>query len=405
MKRLYSTPFSGWRRLLDIALRGVCALAIPAAGSGLAAAATAGQDVRYFFDANTARSTFTAPTNPLLDATGIQTRAKTWKNLLTGEVKSGYVTGNGLHRLDAWALSGVRDDMYDDTTPVGTGLPLIQMKPDYYSLGTPPAGGPFLNLRTRTGASASFTANGTTDRYTLGTISRRTTLDGSEYESLAVTVERNGVLWLTHHLGYRLGRVAGQTAAIVPAADQERYDLVSLPEPIVEGMVTEYIYRPVVPNSPWGHFFYAASEAERTLLDGNDDWMRSGREFKSGGYLPVCRFFYRPPNGGPATHFYTAKADECERFKTTPGFSYEGTPFRASLPRPQADGQAANDPARCPEKTVALWRYFNQPTNAAVAPNHRYLLTSEVGNSMTRPGQPKQSQPWVAEGIALCVPE
>ncbi len=237
-----------------------------------------------------------------------------------------------------------------------------------------------------------------TDRYTFGSPVQRTALDGSVYEAVPVTVDRNGVPYTTLYFGYRIGSVAAQTAANVPAAEREYYDLESVPAPTVEGLVTEYIYRPAAAaNPPRGHFFYAASEAERATLDGSADWMRSGREFKNGGYLPVCRFFYRPANGGPATHFYTAKADECEQLKTTAGFTYEGTPFRASLPRPQKPGQAANDPARCPEKTVPLWRFFNQPADPAIAPNHRYLTNSLLG--------PTTMREWADEGIGLCVPE
>ena len=124
--------------------------------------------------------------------------------------------------------------------------------------------------------------------------------------------------------------------------------------------------------------------------------MRSGLEFKNGGYLPVCRFFYQPPNGGQATHFYTAKPDECAQLKTTAGFTYEGTPFRASLPKSLAAGEFVDNPARCPEKTVPLWRFFNQPTDSTVAPNHRYVL-----NRLLR----VQTLSWADEGIGLCVPE
>jgi hypothetical protein len=241
-------------------------------------------------------------------------------------------------------------------------------------------------------------------RVTFGTPTVRTTLDGSRYEAVSVMQHRGDSLWETYHYGYRMGLVAAKTNESAPFADRNDFDLSSLPEPIVEGAVTEYLYRPVVPNSSWGHYFYASNELERAALDENEDWMRTGRDFKSGGYLPVCRFFYRPPNGGAATHFYTAKTDECERFKSTPGFTYEGTPFRASLPRPlAANGQAADDPARCPEKTVPLWRYFNQPSNSAVAPNHRYVLNRGIGNRMTSVER-SNTGPWADEGIALCVP-
>jgi hypothetical protein len=247
-------------------------------------------------------------------------------------------------------------------------------------------------------------ALGVSDRFELLAPMRRNAMDGAEYEAVPLRVDRSGVGELvTLYFGYRMGQVAGKTGPSVPSSQAEDYELAALPPPFVEGEVVEYVYRPSIAASPWGHFFYATSEADKALLDGNADWMRTGRAFKSGGYLPVCRFFYRPPSGGAATHFYTARADECERFKTQPGFSYEGIAFRASLPRPQQAGQAADDPARCPEKTVPLWRYFNAPASTSVAPNHRYVLNRNVGQAMASGSA--AIRPWAAEGIALCVPE
>lgn len=255
--------------------------------------------------------------------------------------------------------------------------------------------------RLQPGASVSVTSAGgeVTDRYAFGEPLLRTTLDGSVYEAAPVTVERNGAPYTTLYFGYRIGLVAAQTAAGVPTAQREYYELVSLPAPTVEGRVTEYIYRPIADAAtPRVHVFYTANEAERTVLDNDENWMRSGYEFKSGGYVPVCRFFYKPPNGGPSTHVYTARVDECQQLKSTAGFTYEGTPYRVSLPRPAGTGPlGVNDPARCPEKTRPVWRFFNQPTDSSVAPNHRYVLNAITGLIPI----PR----WTDEGIAFCVPE
>jgi hypothetical protein len=272
--------------------------------------------------------------------------------------------------------------------------------------GSPLYNAPLPWLKPAPGLTASVDrpALGLSDRFELLPPLRRTAMDGAEYEAVPLRVNRSGVGELvTLYFAYRLGQVAGRTGPAVPPAQAEDYELAALPPPFVEGEVVEYLYRPSVAASPWGHFFYAASEADKALLDGNSDWLRTGRAFKSGGYLPVCRFVYRPPAGGPATHFYTAKAEECERLKAQPGFAYEGVAFRASLPRPQAPGQAADDPARCPEKTVPLWRLFNAPGSATVAPNHRYLLNRNVERAMATGST--SVPPWAAEGIALCVPE
>lgn len=247
---------------------------------------------------------------------------------------------------------------------------------------------------------------------------RRVTTDGWEYEAIEMRLERNGAPWMRYAFGYRMGIVSAKSLwqsdqrSKLPADwpsfgfpdASEEFEIIKLPPPFVEGEVVEYVNAKLAPGSRHGHHFYAASEADKALLDGNSDWVRTGRSFKSGGYVPVCRFFYRPPAGGAPTHFFTADAAECERFKALPGFTYEGTPFRASLPRRSAAGGALpTDPASCPEKTVPLWRYFNQPEGGAYAPNHRYLRNRVAGDEMTlpRPGE----RPWAAEGIALCVPE
>lgn len=261
--------------------------------------------------------------------------------------------------------------------------------------------------RLQPGVSVSVTSPGgeVTDRYTFGQPAQRATLDSSLYEAVPVTVERNGAPYTTLYFGYRMGLVAAQTAAVVPAAEREYYELAGLPAPTVEHRVTEYIYRPIAnAATPRVHVFYTTNEEERAVLDNDENWMRSGFEFKSGGYVPVCRFFYRPPDGGPSTHFYTAVADQCQQLKTVAGFTFEGTPFRASLPRPPGTGPlGANDPARCPAKTVPVWRFFNQPTDSSVAPNHRYMLNRVVPLLRLVGSTPSTS--WAEEGIAFCVPE
>jgi hypothetical protein len=244
---------------------------------------------------------------------------------------------------------------------------------------------------------------------------RRVALDGSEYEAAPLVQRMAGVAWMTYYFGYRMGLVAGRSdfdpaqRGRFPSAWADAsfphplydFELVQLPPPFVEGEVVEYVNTTLGPEASGGHYFYAASASDRALLDQTPGWERTGRDFKSGGYLPVCRFFYRPPSGGATTHFFTARADECEGFKTTPGFTYEGTPFRASLPRPQQPGQRADDPARCPEKTVPLYRAFNDAhlRVPAAAPNHRYARNRAALGAFAA------AYAWTFEGIALCVPE
>ena len=315
----------------------------------------------------------------------------------------------------------VRRDMLTGTTMLSTAVGRLSLSKyqnlvtvnyirpfDFVPIAARPlgeSGGPIFlpfhvdRIQPGTTLPALSTDSAVSDRYTFGAPALRNTLDGSIYESVAISIERNGAPFTTLQFGYRMGLVAAQTAANVPAADREHYELVSLPAPQVEGLVTEHIFRPLATGTvPRLHLFYAASDAERAILDESTDWMRSGYEFKSGGYVPVCRFFYKPPNGGPSTHVYTAKADECEALKSTAGFNFEGTPFRASLPRPPAAGQSATDPALCPESTKPIWRAFNRPVDASVAPNHRYVTSVNVILLGTPPS-------WANEGIAFCVPQ
>ena len=253
-----------------------------------------------------------------------------------------------------------------------------------------------------------------TDTLTFGGPIRRSTLDGLEYEAASMRVQRNGVPWATYYFGYRMGSTAGSSnwldsnrslfAANFPKfpSSSEDYELVTLPPPFVEGEVIEFVNAKVSPTSPGGHYFYAASDTEKNLLDGDENWTRTGRNFKSGGYLPVCRFFYLAPGAAAGTHFFTARADECETFKQMAGFTYEGTPFRASLPKAASAG--VTDAQRCPAGTLPLYRFFNHAPAGAYQPNHRYI-TNRPSGSATGYALAGASVAWADEGLALCVPQ
>lgn len=244
---------------------------------------------------------------------------------------------------------------------------------------------------------------------------RRRALDGSEYEAAPMVQRLGGVGWMTYYFAYRMGLVAGHTdydpstRSRFPAAWLESafpsamfdFELQRLPPPFVEGEVVEYVNLTVSPESTGGHYFYAATAADRDLLDRTPGWERTGRDFKSGGYLPVCRLFYRPPAGGPGSHVYTASADECQQLAGQPGFVDEGIAFRASLPRPVSATLRDDDPARCHEGTIPLYRAFNDPARKGnrFAPNHRYARNVHALRSFAA------NHGWSFEGIALCVPE
>ena len=258
-----------------------------------------------------------------------------------------------------------------------------------------------------------------TDTLTFGGPIRRSTLDGFEYEAASMRVQRNGVPWTTYYFGYRMGSTAGSSnwdasnrslfAANFPKfpSSSEDYELATLPPPFVEGEVIEYVNPKVSPASSGGHYFYAASDADKSVLDGDENWIRTGRSFKSGGYLPVCRFLYQAPGAAAGTHFFTARADECEMFKQMAGFTYEGTPFRASLPKAESAG--LTDAQRCPAGTMPLYRFFNNAPAGTYQPNHRYITnrpsgrTTALKTGVTFPVV--FGAPWTDEGLALCVPQ
>jgi hypothetical protein len=158
----------------------------------------------------------------------------------------------------------------------------------------------------------------TTDEITYGAPVRRTAIDGSQYDASPMVLRRNGLPWYTHYFGYHLGLIANEsnwdTANLSRAGDLagfftfpspvNNFNLAKLPPPWVEDDVLEYVNRAEFPNQPGGQFFYTALPNEKTLLDSVPTWQRTGKRFKSGGYVSACRF-YGGKNGGPNTHFYS----------------------------------------------------------------------------------------------------
>ena len=258
-----------------------------------------------------------------------------------------------------------------------------------------------------------------TDTVTFAGPIRRSTLDGFEYEAASMRVQRNGVPWATYYFGYRMGSTAGSSnwdntnrslfAADFPKfpSSSEDYELVTLPPPFVEGEVIEYVNPKVSPGSSGGHYFYATSEADKNVLDADENWIRTGRNFKSGGYLPVCRLFYRAAGAAAGTHFFTAKADDCETLRQLPGFTFEGIPFRASLPKAASAG--LTDAQRCPAGTLPLYRFFNNAPLGTYQPNHRYTTNRFAGQATALktegPFGVAFGAAWTDEGLAMCVPQ
>ena len=171
----------------------------------------------------------------------------------------------------------------------------------------------------------------------------------------------------------------------------------TFPPPFVAGEVTEYVNFADFPKQPGGQFFYAAMDADRTLLDSVPTWQRSGRSFKSAGTQSACRL-YGGIGGGPNTHFYSVDKAECDSLRALPILSYEGQTFLAN---PALSVSVGNE-RTCPVGTVAIHRLYN---NAYVGghkndweSNHRYVKSLEDAASMLQKG-------WSNEGIAFCQPE
>ena len=181
---------------------------------------------------------------------------------------------------------------------------------------------------------------------------------------------------------------------------QDDFELTTLPAPWVEDDVTEYVNRSDFPNQPGGQFFYAVLASDKAALDAAPNWSRTGKSFKSGGYVSVCRF-YGGRNGGPNTHFYSADDKECTALKAIPQLSYEGQTFAINMPMPAKNAaQAVPGALRdCPIDSKPLFRVYNNASASGgrFVSNHRYL-TERVDVTAA------VAQGWVDEGHVMCVP-
>ena len=249
--------------------------------------------------------------------------------------------------------------------------------------------------------------------YTVRAPVRRKAIDGSAYDASPLEVTRGGVPWYTHFWGYRLGLVAnesnfndanrGKLAPGWPAfpSPANNFELAFLPPPWIEDDVVEYVNQKDFPKQPDGQFFYAVLAADKAALDAVASWRRTGKSFKSGGYVSVCRF-YGGLNGGPNTHFYSADDKECAALKKVPVLSYEGQTFAVNMPMPaKTASQALPGALRdCPAKSKPLYRLYNNASAPGkdYVSNHRYVTDRADVNAAVAQG-------WVDEGHVMCVPE
>ena len=246
--------------------------------------------------------------------------------------------------------------------------------------------------------------------YTYGAPIRRLTIDGGQYDASPMTLQRNGVPWMSYFWAYRIGLVAaksdwdGVNAAKVPElvnffslpSPANNFELLALPPPRIEDDVVEYVNRNDFPKQPGGQFFYAVRAEDKALLDSVPNWARTGGSFKSGGYVSVCRF-YGGKNGGPNTHFYSADDKECAALKSVPQLSYEGQTFAVNMPMP---GGNADGTKPCPIDSKPLYRLYNNASysNGRYVSNHRYTTDHNEVALAVREG-------WADEGQVMCVPQ
>ena len=286
------------------------------------------------------------------------------------------------------------------------------------TLSTFYGGGCYESNPTSSSGSGTFT-----DRITFGAPIRHKAYDGGIYEASPMVQTRDGNPWLTLYWGLNLGLVESQldwdAAALSklsafrswPGFLGKEYEfvLLSLPPPLLEGEITEYQNTMDFPRAPGGVYFYAASDADRSLLDSGapGKWTRTGKKFNSGGYVSVCRF-YGSVSPGPNSHFYTADDKECDLLKslqTTPTpanlqqLNFEGKVFSASVPKAALGG---GSPPICPVASIPLYRAYNAAYTAAgkknYDSNHRFTTSRADIAEVVAKG-------WVEYGVVMCVPE
>ncbi|WP_239184836.1 hypothetical protein [Candidatus Nitrotoga sp. HW29] len=232
-----------------------------------------------------------------------------------------------------------------------------------------------------------------------------TTLNGNQIEVVPVKIRLDDTPWATYYFGYGVGLVAAEAFSAQLYAPS--FSPVTLPPPKADGTVVEYVNTLDFPNAPGGHYFYASDPTEQATVDagGAGKFVRTGRTFASGGFVPVCRF-YGSMSPGPNSHFFTVSASECEELKamqviptpaSTQQWNFEGNGFYSVMPVADAQGQM-----QCMTGTQPVYRAYNNayPKSGGKNPwdsNHRYSTLSADIDEMVSKG-------WASEGIVLCAP-
>jgi hypothetical protein len=171
----------------------------------------------------------------------------------------------------------------------------------------------------------------------------------------------------------------------------------ALPRAATEVQVVEYH------RGTGGDYFLTADGGEIAALDAGriPGWVRTGQVFHAyaaesvlqADMSPVCRF-YRRPEAGQHSHFFSAYIDECvavASWLSSEWLLESANVFVVSLP-------VARD-GSCAPGNVPVYRLYN---NDPVSVDHRYTTSAAIQSQMMAAG-------WVAEGfgpdaVAMCAP-
>jgi len=170
--------------------------------------------------------------------------------------------------------------------------------------------------------------------------------------------------------------------------------MASPPSAVTAGVVEFY-------NAESRHYFLTADDAEKRDLDLgiHPGWVRTGESFEAlatgsrseGRVNPVCRY-YQATAAAPATHFFSADADECVqvfwKYGASDWFLESDNVFEVALP----DKTTGN----CPGGTIPVYRVWNQRIDS----NHRYTVKASVKAEMLAAGYVAEG--YGPEGVAMC---
>lgn len=170
--------------------------------------------------------------------------------------------------------------------------------------------------------------------------------------------------------------------------------------PGAEALGTEVVefYEPYLDR-----YFITADAQEQIVAESGTIgwWRRTGRTFKSGGTVPVCRFHGNPtidPSTnlpfGPNTYFYTADPGTCNFLNSILDFSVaaKGMVFDRF--------DFSTTPAiqhTCPPFLAPVYRAYNNGFALGIDSNHRYSTDRSAILEVVGRG-------WIDEGIVFCAP-